>query len=192
MKKKKLLGLHFNTDGFTLLELLAVIVIIGVLFAIAAPNWVAFINQQRVSNARNQVSQAIRSAQSEAKRTKVPRAIVFQNRTGSAPRYAIVPKPDNTAIDPAKVTNWENLGDGSALRLSVNRGAFASPPPLLFDAYGSVVPSSVELPYTITIGTEISENPRRCVTVTSILGGTIEGSGSDTDKETQCPANRTS
>lgn len=203
MKKKKVLGLKFNTDGFTLIELLIVIVIIGVLFAIAAPNWVAFVNQQRVSNARNQVSQAIRSAQSQAKRTKVPQAIVFQNQTGGAPRYAIIPRPnDSAAIDRSKITTWATLGDGAALRLSVNCGVtasncgtLASPPPLMFDAYGSIVSSSsepAELPYAVTIGTNRSANPRRCVTVTTLLGGMIEGSNNDATPNTPCPANRTS
>lgn len=190
MKKKKLLTLKSDTDGFTLLELLAVIVIIGVLFAIAAPNWVAFINQQRVSSARNQVSQAIRTAQSEAKRTKVRQAVVFQNRSGASPRYAIVAKPnDDEKIDRDKITTWQTLGDGSELRLYVDHGDFASPPPLMFDAFGSVVLSSSEqtqLPYTVTIGVPSGVNPRRCITVTTLLGGTTEA------ENNSCPTNRTS
>lgn len=184
MRKQKLSDFRSSTAGFTLLEIIAVIVIIGVLFAIAAPNWVAFINQQRVSSARNQVSQAIRTAQSEAKRTKLRQAIVFQNRAGEPPRYAIVANPkDNAAIDRTKITNWTNLGDGSSLKLSVNQGDAASPPALMFDNYGSVVTSStlepITIPYTVTIGTTLSTNPRRCLKVTSLLGATIEQENSD-------------
>jgi prepilin-type N-terminal cleavage/methylation domain-containing protein len=194
MKRRKLLVLRSNTDGFTLIEILVVIIIAGVLFAIAAPNWSAFVNQQRVSTVRNQVSQAIRTAQSKAKRTKVAQAIVFENRNRESPRYAIVPisDPNQPVIDRAKITGWENMGDASPLRLSIAQGNFASPPLLIFDTFGSVVTTNLPVPsldqplYTVTIGTNQGSNPRRCVKVTTLLGATEEASDSN------CPPNRTS
>jgi prepilin-type N-terminal cleavage/methylation domain-containing protein len=181
MKRRSLLSSKFTARGFTLLELIVVMVLIGVLFAIAAPNWVAFINQQRVGSARNQVSQAIRTAQSEAKRTKVNRAIVFQNNNNQ-PRYAIVPAPDNTIN--LSNANWQTLGDGTIqpglIRLSVERAPNQNqPPPLIFDSYGAIPPNVTLMPYTITIGSTASTNPRRCVEVHTILGATTEGSNSD-------------
>ena len=35
-------------DGFTLLEVIITVLIIGILFAISATTWTAFINQQRI------------------------------------------------------------------------------------------------------------------------------------------------
>ncbi len=43
---------------------------IGILSAIAAPGWQAFTTGQRLKTVNNQVFQAIKSAQAEAKRKK--------------------------------------------------------------------------------------------------------------------------
>ncbi|MGG6270214.1 pilus assembly FimT family protein [Leptolyngbya sp. AN03gr2] len=200
MKRQNSFNSHAVASGFTLIEVLVTVVLIGILFAIAAPNWVAFINQQRVGSARNQVAQAIRTAQSEAQRTKSSRAIVFDNNNNQ-PRYAIVPAPDNpsssTRIAIADIRNWERLGDGSiqpnTIRLSVDQGSDPNSPPLLiFDSYGSVVLRSLpnQLPYTITIGATSSSNPRRCVAVETILGATREGADKTASENDGCPLNR--
>lgn len=194
MKRRSLLNSRLSTDGFTLIEVLVVIIITGILFAIAVPSWSAFVNQQRVSAARAQVSQAIRNAQSKASRTKVAQAVVFENRIGQSLRYAIIPISDTSApvVDRTKITAWENLGDASTLRLSVAQGNFASPPPLIFNIYGGVITTNLPVPaadqplYTVTIGTTRSANPRRCVKVTTLLGAAEEASDSE------CPPNRTS
>ncbi|MCU0551890.1 MAG: prepilin-type N-terminal cleavage/methylation domain-containing protein [Leptolyngbya sp. Prado105] len=185
MKRRSFSGLRFNTQGFTLLELIVVMALIGVLFAIAAPNWVAFLNQQRVGAARNQVSQAMRTAQAEAKRTKINRAVVFENNNNQ-PRYAIVPAPGNV-VNLSNV-NWQNLGDGTLqaglIRLSGNHGTDSSrPASIIFDSYGSVVTSALPspLPYRITIGATSSTNPRRCVNVTTLLGAIEENSNQECD-----------
>lgn len=175
------------TSGFTLIEVLVTVVLMGILFAIAAPNWVAFMNQQRVGAARNQISQAIRNAQSQAQQTKVNRALVFDNNNNQ-PRYAIVPAPDNTI--PATISNWQNLGDGSVPPGTIRLTAPA--PTLIFDSFGSVVTSAtppISLPYTVTIGSTLSSNPRRCVTVQTLLGVLAEGSNGTQISDGGCPVN---
>ncbi|MGB3650812.1 MAG: type II secretion system protein, partial [Rivularia sp. (in: cyanobacteria)] len=45
---------HWNnssSSGFTLLEMLVVIAVVGLLTAIAAPSWVAFVNTRRLNSA---------------------------------------------------------------------------------------------------------------------------------------------
>lgn len=171
-----------TTSGFTLLEGLITLVLLGVLFAIAAPNWFAFINQQRVGSARNQASQAIRTAQSQAQQTKVNRAVVFDNNNDQ-PRYAIVAAPNNT-VDRSQIKNWQLLGDSTdAIRLWGNRGANRTEPDaLVFDGYGAVVASVSPVPYVITIGSTAGVNPKRCVSVETLLGATADNSNAD------CPA----
>lgn len=52
--------------GFTTIEVLVVIVMIGILGAIAAPSWLSFVNGQRVKNTADAALQTMRRAQSRA------------------------------------------------------------------------------------------------------------------------------
>ena len=57
----------FNS-GFTLIEMLATIIIIGIIAAIAAPNFLGLLNRNRVNEAARQVEGALREAQRQALR----------------------------------------------------------------------------------------------------------------------------
>lgn len=186
------------TSGFTLLEVLVVIIMILVLAAIAAPGWLAFMNQQRVSAARNQLTQAIRDAQEQAKRTRVNRAIVLDNNSDQ-PRYAIVPivpNGNNQCPSPAAVAttirNWEALGNGEVqqgtIRLTTktetgtDQAAQAANDAIYFDTYGNVAACSpVQPSYTITVQATNGLNPRRCVRVVTLLGSIQEDTDSGCD-----------
>src|SRR4028119_206477 len=66
-----------SDGGFTIIELIVIVLVLGILSAIAAPSWLAFINRQRVRTVNDRVSQSLRLAQSEAKRTKRDITITF-------------------------------------------------------------------------------------------------------------------
>lgn len=172
--------------GFTLIEVLVIIIMVGILFAIAAPSWVGFINRQRLTTARDQTFELLRSAQAEAKRTKVSRAIAFDN-AAQKPRVIVVPVVNDLStptIDPSD-GRWQVLGNGDiksgAIKISgrPDKGAETSSGTIVFDTYGNVSPKIGAAPYTITIQATTATSPKRCVRVTTLIGAMVTAEDSD-------------
>jgi prepilin-type N-terminal cleavage/methylation domain-containing protein len=186
-----------SNQGFTLIEVLVVVIMVGVLAAIAAPSWLAFLNNQRVGSVRTQVTEILSSGQSEAKRTKTSRAVVVDNN-GNSPRMAIVPvipvSASSTQRQLAPVTNWTVLGEGNIqaglLQLTTQQkaGAAGTTATVVFDADGTVDVSGnvtgtptviTQLPFSVTVKPVASAQPARCVLVQTLLGSILEADGSN-------------
>lgn len=143
-----------STSGFTLIEVLAVVIIIGILFGIAAPSWVSFANSRRVTSTQDQIILAIRKAQTEAIRKRRNQSVTF-----------------NAAADPPTVTfgvETEQLGYGS---YPPGRGILTLATPvtsLTFDQSGGLAEGTA-VPITISV-TAPSTGAKRCVIVETLLG----------------------
>lgn len=162
--------------GFTLLEVLIVVVIIGILFAIAAPAWDALLSRQRITSARDQVLQNINRAQAEARTSRTPKVVAF-DATADVPRIAIVPYGGTLPIPTANISNWVTLGEGSIPPNSIKLTTSDTNNQIAFDSNGAVgqVPAIAQnqtIPYTITITragtTNVGSN--RCVIIQTLLG----------------------
>ncbi|MGB3308969.1 MAG: prepilin-type N-terminal cleavage/methylation domain-containing protein [Nodosilinea sp.] len=177
-----------ETAGFTLIEVLVVVIIAGILAAIAAPGWLAFLNRQRVSAVKSDLIQTLKNAQQDAiqKRQSIPVAI------------------DDAATVPTVVVNGlaQTLGSDASragnLRLtSYVAGGVPDPifDTIVFDyrgmpsigtspADGTMIDpadaSSEDLPFVISVAADGSD-VQQCVIVATLLGSLKTASNAECD-----------
>ena len=71
-----------NNSGFTLIELIVVITIIGLAITLATPSWDQVSQKRKITNAAEQVAALLVVAQSEAQKRNQPVSLAF-NRNGN-------------------------------------------------------------------------------------------------------------
>lgn len=191
-----------SAAGFTMIELMVVILIAGVLSAIAAPGWLGFLENQRLKAANEDALGAIRLAQSNAIRQRRDYQFSFRINSEGVSQFATHPTATDsnaTALAAAEsAVAWENLpegvqlhttGDNTATDLNTATGTDSLAYYwLAFDYNGNYVDTDVNTstagnldPATrVTFASSTSNsNNRRCVTLNTILGGISLGSDSN-------------
>ncbi|MCT7955982.1 Tfp pilus assembly protein FimT/FimU [Laspinema palackyanum] len=158
--KKQSRSKNTTTSGFTLLELLVVVFIIGILAAMGIPSWLSVINRQRVNTAQAQVVQALRAAQSTAKQTRSSQEVTFLNPPDQVPTIQITGKPD------------QKLGNGNLEQGMIQLKLPTGSDSITFNGDGNV--DAASLPFTVEVA-GANNNPRRCVVVRTILGAMTQG-----------------
>ena len=92
--------------GFTLIEMIVVVLMIAILSAIAAPGWLTFVNRQRVSKVNDVVLSSLQEAQREAKRTKQKYSVSFRMDNNN-PQVAV--HLFGTDITSPNYNGWKSL-----------------------------------------------------------------------------------
>ncbi|MFM7363046.1 MAG: Tfp pilus assembly protein FimT/FimU [Cuspidothrix sp.] len=104
--------IHPNS-GFSLLEVIAVMAIIGILSGIIFPSWLAFVDRQRLNKVGDEVLSAIRRAQTQAQNTKNNYSVSFRVNSSDIPEY-IVYQGYPTTTNPS--SGWTTLGNDLGLK----------------------------------------------------------------------------
>ena len=169
-----------STVGFTMFELMVVVVIIGILSAIAVPGWNAFINNQRTRTVNDGVFRALRSAQSDAKLKKKNITVTFKD--DEDPPVVIINNIAQTlnANGEIKAGIVELATGKCAADDCSNDFTTDKNTNIIFNNQG-VIENDNSLPFAVTIAIAEGKGAKRCVIVQTILGNMRTAEGD------QCP-----
>lgn len=158
-----------NSTGFTLIEGLIVVVIVGLLAAIAAPSWFGFLQQRKINIAQDQVYQAIRATQADAMQQRHDRRFSIRDRSG---RIEWASHPETTLS--SQVVAWYPLVEGVVFAgidntMLSSGGTYY----VKFDMHGNVKANLS----TVTFSTGGRQQTHRCVVVSTMIGAMRKGKG---------------
>lgn len=161
-----------SAAGFTLIELIVVMVMVGVLFSIAAPGWLAFANRQRVNSVRDEMLQEIRRSQAIAAQTR-RNQIFTLNTEADPPTVQVEPTDPQPRV----------LGKGQIQANMIELATTDEITEIEFDDKGNLV-SDDDLPeegLKFTVSLIDSPNVKSCAIVQTLLGATRTASGEQCD-----------
>lgn len=157
-----------TAQGFTLLEVLIVVFIIGILAAIGGPSWLTMVNNSRLNKAQDIIALAVRDAQRQALVNKATREVtVKQDSPTSQVEWAVHPKDTVPTL-------WQNIEQD---RLLIQPSLTT----ITFNAKGELYPEEqadeddpTKINITLQNGAE-----QRCVILRTLLGSVQKGKGTE-------------
>ena len=111
-------GAREDERGFTLIEVLVVIILMGILFGIASSTWFGVVESRRVDSGTNTLAADLRQAHTKAKNRLAPQTVTL---TGGSSEYTMTGEGtrdldddpgDLVVVDTSAAFTFE--GDGSA------------------------------------------------------------------------------
>lgn len=175
-----------NQSGFTLIEMLVVIIITGILSAIAIPSWTNFIDGRRANAVNDAILQAIKQAQSEAKKNKIAYVVGFKT-ISQVPQIAIYRANTSaiwgnlvkdSSIKPGQVLIGTNITSATEIGTGITY-ASTTAQTISFDYSGNLSSPSLanDLAIVVAVGvpttnssTTVLASTRRCVKIVTLLG----------------------
>lgn len=167
-----LLSVH-NSKGFTLIETLVIVFIMGILSAIAVPSFLALLERAKLNSAVAEVRGALQEAQREAIRKSKPCTVTLNTA-------------ERKVTSPCLVTGDRTLPEKVAMVTNISANVITGPIQLTFGIWGTAeftVTTSVTPPNTPTDPSgkivlymlNRSTSEKKCVAISNTLGLTRAG-----------------
>ena len=150
--------------GYTLLELLIVIVIVGILGSIAAPGWLGFVQQQQLKTAQEQIQRAMSEAISSAKKDKLTYQVSFRE-SNSRLQYAI----HLSSTTPQNVF-WQSLAE--QIQIDEDNTTFFQDKNNIWRVQYNYQGNTNGRLGKITLMARTGGSARRCVLASTLIGNT--------------------
>ncbi|MDF5709004.1 MAG: type II secretion system protein [Nostoc sp. S4] len=150
-----------SNSGFTLPEILVIVVLIGILASLGIPNWMAFVATSRLNTAQNEVYYAMRQAQRQATKEKLTWQASFREQNGIV-QWAVHP----ATVNPSNA-NWNNLDSNVRLDPETTLEQTNGIKQIQFSHKGNVKEPPLG---RITLSSKSGGKAKRCVIVSTILG----------------------
>ncbi len=153
--------------GFTLLEMLTVMLMAGILAAIAAPSFALFLANQQVSAARSELHSAILQAQQAATKERVAWRFSLRERNGHL-EWAT----HADSVSASQVTAWNALPD--TIRLDDPDTTLAESGGIHYVKFNFRGEVAYRLS-TVTVDHQNAKARNKCVIISTLIGATRQG-----------------
>ena len=176
MKRLLSAQLRVTNSGFTILEILVVLIILGTLAAIAAPGWGRYMANRRVQVVQGELRQLLEQTQTDARTKRETQLVQVLNEDGM-PKIRVGPDDDGDGLPDREIDlGNDNVPAGSvSLTLASPTGTDLSTDAFDFEYDHQGIVSKT---FVIEIESNI-DTAKNCVAALSLIGGATSGSGGD-------------